>query len=529
MNRVFPSAASAILILATLLSVGAHATDAETLLNERCASCHQPLSDGGLSRISEIRKTPEGWDMTIVRMMLLHGVQLASDERQTLVKLLSDQLGLAPAETAPWRYILERQPNVIESPPDDDLAVMCARCHSYARVALQRRDRGEWLKHSHFHVGQFPTIEYQALGRDRNWWDLASNEVPGKLARLYPFDTASWNDWQAADKPSPAGAWRIVGEQPGRGRYTGSAAITSSGQDSYQIELNLSYADGQSVTGQGDGIVYTGYEWRARVQQGGESVLQVLALSEDGQSLSGRWFLNDNDALGSTVRLVRMGDAPVILSVEPPYIKAGETANLLIHGINLAQGDINLGEGVSVEQILHQGAAAVAIRASAAATAAAGTRTVQLGDAQGEGLLTVYDQIDAVRVEPDYAIARVGNAEGPVAPVPAQFDAVAYMNGPDDLAGTDDDIRIGSMPASWSVDNANETAAAMQDAKFAGQLSATGLFQPAGAGPNPARRYQTNNAGELSINATIGTGDEAVSGSARLVVTVQRWNDPPIR
>ena len=69
----------------------------------------------------------------------------------------------------------------------------------------------------------------------------------------------------------------------------------------------------------------------------------------------------------------------------------------------------------------------------------------------------------------------------------------------------------------------------MQDAKFAGQLSATGLFQPAGAGPNPARRYQTNNAGELSINATIGTGDEAVSGSARLVVTVQRWNDPPIR
>ncbi|MCB1804605.1 MAG: quinohemoprotein amine dehydrogenase subunit alpha, partial [Candidatus Competibacteraceae bacterium] len=118
MNRVFPSAASAILILATLLSVGAHATDAETLLNERCASCHQPLSDGGLSRISEIRKTPEGWDMTIVRMMLLHGVQLASDERQTLVKLLSDQLGLAPAETAPWRYILERQPNVIESPPD---------------------------------------------------------------------------------------------------------------------------------------------------------------------------------------------------------------------------------------------------------------------------------------------------------------------------------------------------------------------------------------------------------------------------
>ena len=44
---------------------------------------------------------------------------------------------------------------------------LCARCHSYARVALQRRDAAEWLKLVHFHLGQYPTTEYQAGGRDR--------------------------------------------------------------------------------------------------------------------------------------------------------------------------------------------------------------------------------------------------------------------------------------------------------------------------------------------------------------------------
>ena len=530
MRRVFPSIVGISLVVATLLGFAAQAADGETVLSERCASCHQPNADGGLSRIGEIRKTPEGWDMTIARMMLVHGVEINGEERHTLVKHLADRQGLAPAETAEWRYILERQPNVVESPPDDDINTMCARCHSYARIALQRRDRPEWLKHSHFHAGQYPTIEYQALARDRNWWDLATTVIPAKLGQMYPFQTESWQQWQDADKYSPAGAWRVVGHRPGTGRYTGSAAIIATGADRYSIQLNLTYTDGQTVSGEGSGILYTGYEWRARIQLGDESILQVLALSEDGQEINGRWFLADNDALGADIRMVRMGgDNSTILSVEPPFIKAGETVNLIIHGLNINEGEIKLGGGIEVTQVLHQGPTAIAVQATAEANAANGARTVQVGEAEGEDLLTVYESIDSVRVEPDYAIARVGNAEGPVAAVPAQFDAVAYQNGPDGEAGTDDDVRIGVMPASWSVDNANEIAADMKDTEFAGGITATGLFEPASAGPNPARRYQTNNVGELSVNATLNEGDSAISGSGRLIVTVQRWNDPPIR
>ena len=73
---------------------------------------------------------------------------------------------------------LERAPNVVEPPADEELVTMCARCHTYARTALQRRDTDEWLKHSHFHLGQYPTAEYQAHGRDRNWWEIASEQLP---------------------------------------------------------------------------------------------------------------------------------------------------------------------------------------------------------------------------------------------------------------------------------------------------------------------------------------------------------------
>ena len=126
----------------------------EKLLNGRCGGCHDQLANGGLARISEMRKTPEGWDMTIVRMGLIHDVDLTPDERRDLVKYLADTQGLAPSETIDWRYVLERRPNYFEVPPDEALGIMCARCHTHARTALQHRDAAEWLALSHFHLGQ---------------------------------------------------------------------------------------------------------------------------------------------------------------------------------------------------------------------------------------------------------------------------------------------------------------------------------------------------------------------------------------
>ena len=114
--------------------------------------------------------------------------------------------------------------------------------------------------------------------------------------------------------------------------------------------------------------------------------------------------------------------------------------------------------------------------------------------------------------------------------MPAQFDAVAFANGADGEAGTDDDMRIGVVPATWSVEPYTEVAAAQEDARYAGSMdAASGLFMPAEAGLNPERQYDTNNVGDLAVKATVTEGGAEISGTAHLVVKVQRWIDPPIR
>jgi len=510
-----------------LSAIGAPAgaqQSAEAVLNARCSGCHERMADGRLSRIGEIRKTPEGWDMTIVRMMIAHGVEVTPEERTTLVKYLADTQGLAPIETRDWRYILERRPAAIDKIPDEDLGVMCARCHSYARTALQRRDEAEWVKHVHFHLGQWPSIEYQALGRDRNWWELASTEVPKKLAKLYPFQTAAWDAWKTRPAPDLSGSWRVVGNRPGKGAIQGIAVLSAKGGDSYGVKMFLFYADGSKANGEGNAVLYTGYEWRASVKLEGEDTLQVMAVSESGGEMSGRWFLEEPDSIGGDMELARSDGAARIMAVFPPYLKVGEKATLTLHGVGLGE-NINLGAGVTVDQVVSRSADVVVVEATASGSP--GRRDVAAGAATGPGMLTVFDKVDSIRVEPSYTIARVGG--GAIPPVPAQFEAVAYINGADGKAGTDDDIRIGVMPATWSTANHGDFAKELDDAKFAGSITATGLFEPAIAGPNPARPYHTNNAGDLAIKASVAVGGQTLEGEAQLIVTVQRWNDPPIR
>ncbi len=172
----------------------------------------------------------------------------------------------------------------------------------------------------------------------------------------------------------------------------------------------------------------------------------------------------------------------------------------------------------------------IVLEARVAADAAPGVRSIKVGEISSSDAIVVYDKVGSLRVEPENAIARVGGNGGPLPPVPAQFDAVAYLDGADGVAGTEDDVRIGVVPAAWSVSNANEVAAALEDKKFAGTMDpASGLFTPAAAGPNPERPFSTNNAGDLTVVARFKDGERVVEGSAHLVVTVQRWNDPPIR
>ncbi|MFA6311672.1 MAG: quinohemoprotein amine dehydrogenase subunit alpha [Sterolibacterium sp.] len=502
----------------------------QALVVAECGDCHDARSDGSLDRIAEGRRTPEGWEMLVGRMTLIHKVPFSDENRRALVKYLADSKGLAPAETKDWRYLLERRPDASERFEDKLVGDTCARCHSYARIALQRRTEADWLRLSHFHVGQYPTIEIQNNGRDRDWWDIASKQVPPLLAKLYPLDNAAWIEWQARTWAKPSGTWRLVGHRPGWGNYEGMATVAETAADAYSIQMELRYADGRREQGSGKAIVYTGYEWRGSVKQGDQDVRQVFTLSEDGTQMQGRWYLRDVDTLGGDLRATRTGTKPEILGVVPEYLKAGVTQQLAIHGTGLA-GTVDLGPGVQVLRELSRSTETVVVEARVARNAAGGTRQVQVGNTAADALFKVYRHIDILRLVPERGLARVGGNGGTLAAQPMQFEAVGYMAGGKGGKGGKGggEQRIGVFPAHWSFANANANARLFRDASYAGTLEANGLFVPAPAGPNPKRKFGTNNTGDLTVTATVADGKRRVKATAPLIVTVQRWVDPPLR
>jgi len=492
----------------------ANKSEGRTLVNDTCAACHEQGDDGGLARISEVRKTPEGWDMTIFRMEHLHGLALESNDRAALIKYLSAEYGLAPSESAPFRYVLEQRAYFVDHAVNDDLDALCGRCHTNARYGLQRRTEQDWLKHMHFHVGQFPSLEYQARARDRYWWQEVTTKTYKELAKLYPFRTVAWDKWKAAIPANPAGQWRVTGHRPGLGGYEGMMTIRKDG-DYYKAEYDLRHMDGKAMFGDSKAVIYTGYEWRGSGVLNGVETREVYALSEDGNHMTGRWHDAAHYDIGGEFQATRMAGAEAqVLLKSSDYMRVGEYKEITLHGIGLT-GKVKADKGLALK-VITQDTGSVTLRVFADKNITPGPYKVTVGQAETE--IIVYDRIESLQVTPPWTIARVGGGQTP--PVTAQFEAVAYMKG---------NVKIGIMPATWQMQPFNEDAEQMKDVKFAGTLNSQGQFMPAGAGPNPDRKYATNNAGNLKIIARVKQDDQEITGEAQLIVTVQRWNLPPIR
>ena len=503
------------LLLGGLLLYKPALADQELLLKS-CGECHK-TPQGELTRIPEQRKTPEAWHMTIFRMRLLHGLKIDKETQQTLIRYLSDTQGMAPSETKDLRYALDRSPNAQETAFDGQMIEMCGRCHTAARVALQRRTLAEWDMHIDFHLGQYPTTEYQALGRDREWFKIAKETMVPLLAEQYPLQSEAWDKWQSMEKPQAQGDWVFTTTLAGKGGVAGRLNISGDTQP-YKLSGEAITADGNSMPISGSVNIYSGYEWRASLQIGGEKYRQILAMSEDGSKLAGRQYLRESDSLNNSFTAARVSDATQIIGLQPAHIKAGSEQQLMLIGnINT---ELNSGDGLKITQ---QTPTAYGTLLTVEATADSnGPIDIKAGDSSAS--VVAYAQVDRLTVEPAYAVSRVGGGSTPA--VKALFDAVGWMNGADGKPETDDDIRIGSLAADWTVENFDELAEELKDTEFTGEMDGKlGIFSPAMAGPNPQRPFSTNNAGNLAVIASHGE----LQGKAQMIVTVQRWNDPPIR
>lgn len=508
------------------------------LLQDRCAACHAAEKGGKLDPIESQRKTPEGWEMTLDRMIRLYGVRFQPEEGGKLVKYLSDQYGLAPAEVEPYREVLEKRNSSVAQPEIPKLVqAACVQCHSYARIALQRRTPEAWTRMVDTKLALFTNTE-NVTGSSgllsSFWYEDATKEAIPFLAKQFPLSTAAWTKWQSVTKPNYAGTWKVVGHDPGRGGdYTGQLVLKALGEDRYEGEFTHEFANGAKESGKTTAIIYTGFQWRGVAQiEGGAKQKEIFFASEDGATISGRRLLNDIGDLGREEKLYRKKDAARLLTILPAALKVGGKQHVKIFGMGfpsgLAASAVTLGEGVKVQSLTQSGDDTIVADVIVEPAAKFGPRQGKISGVHGEAPLSVYSTVDYIRLAPEQGFARPGGIRAKK--IMEQFEAIGYANGKDGVKGTNDDVRLGRVtPVKWNVEE-NVTRVNDDDVQFVGKVDESGLFIPAEDGPNAQRERLDHNVGDVWVEAwyTPEGAKRPMGARAPVLVMPEKFNFQPI-
>jgi quinohemoprotein amine dehydrogenase len=512
---------------------------------QHCVRCHRRDSTGIVQRLSFERKTPEGWEMSVRRMAQLNKVELPAADARAIVRYLSNSQGLAPAEVKPGRFEAERRMIDHRYTADRVTENSCRACHSMGRVITQRRTREEWELLIATHRGLYPNSDFQAFrrGGPPAPGDTGNTAHPmetaiNHLTRTFPLRTPEWTAWSASMRNAPLdGTWLVSGSEAGKGPFFGKVTITRSpaAADEFTTKASYRYArDGRVVTRTGKSIVYTGFQWRGRsMESAADTGLREVMFVEPGwQEMSGRWFKGAYDEFGLDVTLTRASAAPAIAGVSRRALQQNtKDQELMLFGANFPRTVtpdlVDLGPGLKVTRVVRATPDSIAVRVDVDSAATLGTRDLFVaGAAMRDGLL-IYDKIHRIKVTPEAGMARTGGAVFPKQF--QQFDVVAVNNGPDGKASTADDIEIGPVPVTWSIEEYGVTYRD-DDIKFVGAIDKNGLFTPSLDGPNPARSAQRNNIGDVWVVATWQppeAGARPVRARAHLVVTVPLYAQWP--
>jgi len=135
------------------------------LVRNTCSPCHKADDKLRLTRISYRRTTPEGWEQTIKRMIDLNGLQVQPEQARLILKYLATNLGLAPEESKPAAWEVEKRLDDFKYTADKDTEATCTKCHSFGRVMLQRRTKTDWEYLVAMHRGYYPLSDFQAFRR----------------------------------------------------------------------------------------------------------------------------------------------------------------------------------------------------------------------------------------------------------------------------------------------------------------------------------------------------------------------------
>jgi quinohemoprotein amine dehydrogenase len=507
------------------------------LITKYCIGCHPTDASGLMTRISYQRKSPEGWELTLKRMLRHHHLQTTPAEAKEILAFLSNELGLTRGEARRGLFESERRVHWSETGTDQELKESCAGCHSLGRVYSQQRDATEWKLLKAMHLAFFPLARSQAFrgSSNRNSGNVnfeamseaerqeffarargegetgpdRADRVLDALAKSQPLMTAEWSAWQVERREVPlAGAWSVFGHEVGRGDFTGSVKLERTEVNGYSTHWTLVFADGSQVQRHGKAVLYAGYSWRGRSAVDGadaaDAAKEVLLLDENWQRFEGRIFHGAFGEIGADVTLVRDTGAPRLLAAKYGFLEVPcASGSVDLFGQNFPEdvkpADFHAGRGVTIQSLTRMSPEWVRLQLSSEPSADLGQRRVSFRQDPGPRCLTLYDTVDYIRVEPGQGFSRVGGVSTPKQF--ERFEARAMHRGPDKKSWTADDVPLFTLSARWRMEElpAHEHD---DDLKYVGVLdAATGAFTPNIDGPNRERRNFANNIGDVYVRA----------------------------
>lgn len=490
----------------------------DPLVRAKCGSCHASDERGIMPQISWERTTPEGWQEVLKRMILLNGVMLTPPEARSMIKYLSANHGLAPEEARTVMYDAERRIHDETKMANENLRGTCAKCHALARPLSWRRSLDDWKQLSDTHL-----TRYKAQ---------ANPEAVAFLAKTAPLHTPEWTAWSArTHAPNLTGRWLVSAYVPGRGKYYGEMKIDPAGEDEFNTSVHLtSVQDGSQIARSGRNVVYAGYAWRGRSKGSAPAAStpddlssdarEVMWIAPDQSTAEGRWFWGQYQEFGIDVKLRRASSDVTLLAVDRSSLKTGSLTNrirLVADNVpaQVSPSDLNFGPGVSVRRIVSRAPSEVVTEVDVAADAPLGSREIAFRGSVISNAIAIYDRVDYVKVTPDSALAAFGSqarARGY-----QQFEAIGYYRGPDGRAHTADDVELGPVDVTWSMEIFYAKEGSSTD--FVGKVSDTGFFTPAADNPN-------NNYDTWMIATAKSEKDKngkPLVGKAFLVVTVPTY------
>jgi quinohemoprotein amine dehydrogenase len=534
------------------------------LVIAKCAGCHTKDEKGDMLRLSWVRATPEGWEQAIKRMVRLRGVSLTPDEARSILKYLSTYHGLAPEEAKPVMYYAEHRIQDETNIPSDAVHGACANCHPMARALSWRRTPDDWRLLANLHIALYPQADEAfrlGLGAGGPEGGERHNPDPNAptpldqalafLSKTAALETPEWAAWKAKMRaPKLAGRWLVSAHLPGRGTFYGEMIVEPKPgtEDEFTTRLKLtSLKDGSTLSHTGRSVVYGSYAWRGRSKGTlganaapddlGSEMREVMLVSPDQSSAEGRWFWGEYQEFGFDVRMQRASADPTLIAVDRSALKTGSSANrvrLIAESLpgQIAADDLDFGSGVKVKRIVSHSATEIVAEVDVAADAVSGKRDIVFRRAVLPSAIAVYDHLDYIKVTPESSLARLGSQTHPKGF--QQFEAIGYQRGADGKMHTADDVELGPIDVSWSVEEFYSTYGD-DDKEFVGSLSSTGFFTPASDGPNPQRKFSRNNYGDVWVVATAKEEKDKdgrpLAGKSYLVVTVPayiRWDQPEV-